>query len=168
MAKAAAKAKEKPKAYTRKRVAIGLDHVIRGETLIEEGRVPGRGIEYADTRTAGLILRVTPTASTFFLKTERATIRLGEANRITVDQARDQATLARISLKSGRDEDEPAQEAETEQRFAVAIVFGGRPDVVLTPERGVPAEEAVRVFQAFVTGAAAIGGRPAMIPLQAA
>ncbi|MBE7196316.1 MAG: integrase family protein [Parafilimonas terrae] len=103
MAKAAAKAKEKPKAYTRKRVALGLDHVVRGETLIEEGRVPGRGIEYADTRTAGLILRVTPTASTFMLKTEKATIRLGEANRITVDQARDQATLARISLKSGRD-----------------------------------------------------------------
>lgn len=103
MAKAAAKAKAKPAAYTRKRVSIGLEHVVRGETLIEEGRVPGRGIEFADTRTAGLILRVTPTASTFFLKTEHATIRLGEANRITVDQARDQATLARISLKSGKD-----------------------------------------------------------------
>ena len=56
---------------------------------------------------------------------------------------------------------------ETEQRFAVAIVFGGRPDVVLTPERGVPADEAVRVYAAFVAGAAAIGGRPAMLPLGA-
>lgn len=103
MAKAAAKAKAKPAAYTRKRVALGLDHVVRGETLIEEGRVPGRGIEYADTQTPGLILRVTPTASTFMLKTEHATVRLGEANRITVQQARDQAALARISLKRGRD-----------------------------------------------------------------
>ncbi|GLS55057.1 MULTISPECIES: integrase arm-type DNA-binding domain-containing protein [Methylobacteriaceae] len=103
MAKAATKAKAKPAAYTRKRVALALEHVERGEELIEEGRVPGRGIEYADTRTAGLILRVTPTASTFMLKTEHATVRLGEASRITVDQARDQAALARISLKRGRD-----------------------------------------------------------------
>ncbi|WP_232628025.1 integrase arm-type DNA-binding domain-containing protein [Methylobacterium sp. Leaf118] len=103
MAKAAAKAKAKPAAYTRKRVSLGLDHVVRGETLIEEGRVPGRGIEFADTQTPGLILRVTPTASTFMLKTEHATVRLGEANRITVQQARDQAALARISLKRGRD-----------------------------------------------------------------
>ncbi|SFI10832.1 integrase arm-type DNA-binding domain-containing protein [Methylobacterium brachiatum] len=103
MAKAAAKPKAKPAAYTRKRVVLALEHVERGEELIEKGRVPGRGIEYADTRTAGLILRVTPTASTYMLKTEHATVRLGEASRITVDQARDQAALARISLKRGRD-----------------------------------------------------------------
>ncbi len=67
------------------------------------GASRGGGIEFADTRTPGLILRVTPTASTFMLKTEHATVRLGEASRITVEQARDQATLARISLKRGRD-----------------------------------------------------------------
>ncbi|GAB6843017.1 integrase [Methylorubrum rhodinum] len=102
MAKAAAKPKAKA-AYTRKRVALAVEHVERGEDLIEQGKVPGRGIEFADTRTAGLILRVTPRASTFMLKTEAATIRLGEANRLTVEQARDQAALARISLKRGRD-----------------------------------------------------------------
>ncbi|SFV17690.1 protein of unknown function [Methylobacterium sp. 174MFSha1.1] len=101
MAKAAAKAKAA--AYTRKRVALAVEHVERGEDLIEQGKVPGRGIEFADTHTAGLILRVTPTASTFMLKTEKATIRLGEANRLTVEQARDQAALAKISLKRGRD-----------------------------------------------------------------
>ncbi len=78
MAKAAAKPKAKA-AYTRKRVALAVEHVERGEDLIEQGKVPGRGIEFADTRTAGLILRVTPRASTFMLKTEAATIRLGEA-----------------------------------------------------------------------------------------
>ncbi len=64
-------------------------------------------------------------------------------------------------------DEEPVPQAETEQRYAVAIVFGGRPDIVLTPERGVPADEAVRVYSAFVAGAAAIGGRPAMLPLGA-
>ncbi len=103
MAKAAAKPRAKPAAYTRKRVALAVEYVERGEDLIEQGKVPGRGIEFADTRTPGLILRVTPTASTFMLKTEKATIRLGEANRITVEQARDQAALAKISLKRGRD-----------------------------------------------------------------
>ncbi|WP_207182538.1 hypothetical protein [Methylobacterium indicum] len=67
-------------------------------------------------------------------------------------------------LALGLDEDEPPP---PEQRFAVAIVFGGRPDVVLTPERGVPADEAVRVYSAFLAGAAAIGGRPALLPLGA-
>ena len=89
--------------YTRKRVDLGYDHVERGEDLIHKGAVPGRGIEFADTRTPGLVLRVTPTASTFMLKTERATIRLGEANRLTVEDARDQAVMAKISLKRGRD-----------------------------------------------------------------
>jgi len=58
-------------------------------------------------------------------------------------------------------------EDETESRFAVAIVFGSRPDIVLTPARGVPVDEAVRVYQSFLAGAAAIGGRPAMLPLGA-
>ena len=98
-----AKSPAKTTGYTRKRVALSYDVVERGEDLIADGRVPGRGIEFADIRTPGLILRVTPRASTFMLKTEHATIRLGEANRINIDQARDQATLARISLKRGRD-----------------------------------------------------------------
>lgn len=66
-----------------------------------------------------------------------------------------------------KDEDEPVPQPETEQRYAVVISFGSRPDVVLTPEHGVPADEAVRVYAAFVAGAAAIGGRPAMLPLGA-
>jgi hypothetical protein len=64
-------------------------------------------------------------------------------------------------------EPEPAAQPEPEQRFAVVISFGSRPDVVLTPERGVPADEAVRVYAAFLAGAAAIGGHPAMLPLGA-
>jgi len=71
------------------------------------------------------------------------------------------------TLALGMDGDEPTPQAETEQRYAVAIVFGGRPDVVLTPAAGVPADEAVRVFQSFATAAATIGGRPAMLPLAA-
>ncbi|MEH3143983.1 MAG: hypothetical protein PGN34_01175 [Methylobacterium frigidaeris] len=72
-------------------------------------------------------------------------------------------------LAQGIVEDEPeaAGQAEPEQRYAVVLAFGSRPDVVLTPERGVPADEAVRVYAAFVAGAAAIGGRPAMLPLGA-
>lgn len=89
--------------YTRKRVPLAFEHVERGEELIHKGAVPGRGIEFADTRTPGLVLRVTPTASTFMLKTEHATIRLGEAHRLTVEDARDQAVMAKISLKRGRD-----------------------------------------------------------------
>lgn len=61
----------------------------------------------------------------------------------------------------------PQPEPEPEQRFAVALVFGSRPDIVLTPAAGVPADEAVRVYGAFLAGAAAIGGRPAMLPLGA-
>lgn len=69
------------------------------------------------------------------------------------------------TLSLGIIEDEPAPQPE--QRFAVVLAFGSRPDVVLTPERGVPADEAVRVYSAFLAGAAAIGGRPALLPLGA-
>ena len=80
-----------------------------------------------------------------------------------------QAEVDRIVeiLAQGIVEDEPEPAPQPEQRFAVVIVFGGRPDIVLTPERGVPADEAVRVYGAFLAGAAAIGGRPAMLPLGA-
>ncbi len=70
-------------------------------------------------------------------------------------------------LGLAKDETEAAPQPEAEQRFAVVLAFGSRPDVVLTPAAGVPAEEAVRVYGAFLAGAAAIGGRPAMLPLEA-
>ncbi|AWB24321.1 hypothetical protein G4G93_07520 [Methylobacterium sp. DB0501] len=73
------------------------------------------------------------------------------------------------SLCLGIVEDEPeaAAQAEPEQRFAVVLTFGSRPDVVLTPAAGVPADEATRVYWSFIAAASAIGGRPAMLPLGA-
>lgn len=65
------------------------------------------------------------------------------------------------------DEPEDAVPPETEQRYAVVLAFGSRPDVVLTPAAGVPADEATRVYWSFIDAAAAIGGRPAMLPLGA-
>lgn len=79
------------------------------------------------------------------------------------------AIVDSLCLGIVENEGEPkiAPPPEPEQRFAVVIAFGGRPDVVLTPERGVLADEAVRVYSAFLAGAAAIGGRPALLPLGA-
>ena len=91
------------KGYTSQGLRLSFDVVDRADDMILEGRVPGAGIDYADTQLPGLVLRITPTAATFFLKTEKVTIRLGSADRLTVDEARDQAILAKVSLRQCRD-----------------------------------------------------------------
>lgn len=66
-----------------------------------------------------------------------------------------------------KDEDEPAPQAETEQRFETVVIFTSRPDIVLTPPGGVLADEATRVYRTFRDGAAAIGGRCFTAPVEA-
>lgn len=88
--------------YSRERVRLSPDHVRRGLAMIDAGTVPGRGHEYVCDRRSGLLLRVTPTAATFYLKLETTTLRIGSASVLTLDQARDQASEAKIAAKRGK------------------------------------------------------------------
>lgn len=131
-------------------------------------------LEIEHSNEAGFVLAATRNDGAwarfdFVVPAEVAHEKLTAFERVRRDRQWFKAHLNSIveSLCMGlvKDKPQPAPQPETEQRFAVAIVFGGRPDVVLTPERGVPADEAVRVFNAFLAGAAEIGGRPALLPL---
>lgn len=73
-----------------------------------------------------------------------------------------------LALGIVEDEPEAAAQPEPEQRFETVIIFTSRPDIVLTPPGGVPADEATRVYRHFRDGAAAIGGRCFTAPVEAA
>jgi len=88
--------------YSRERVRLSPEHVRRGLAMVEAGTVPGRGHEYVCDKRTGLVLRVTPTAATYFLKLESKTLRVGSASKLTLDQARDQAAEAKIATKRGK------------------------------------------------------------------
>lgn len=88
--------------YSRERVRLSPEHVRRGLAMVEAGTVPGRGHEYVCDKRSGLVLRVTPTAATYFLKLETTTLRIGSASVLTLDQARDQAAEAKIAAKRGK------------------------------------------------------------------
>jgi integrase len=70
--------------------------------MIDAGTVPGRGHEYVCDKRTGLVLRITPTAATYYLKLETTTLRIGSASVLTLDQARDQSAAAKIAAKRGK------------------------------------------------------------------
>lgn len=88
--------------YSRERVRLSPEHVRRALAMVEAGTVPGRGHEYVCDKRSGLVLRVTPTAATYYLKLEAKTLRVGSASKLTLDQARDQAAEAKIATKRGK------------------------------------------------------------------
>jgi Arm DNA-binding domain len=89
--------------YTRERSRLTAADVKRALALVNGGKVTGRGIDHADVAVPGLILRTTPLAVTWLLKTRTSTIRLGAGADVTVAAAREAATRARLDLKGGVD-----------------------------------------------------------------
>lgn len=119
--------------YSRERVRLGPEHLRTAKALIRGGKVVGRGVEFADTRTAGLILRVTPMSATWLLKLESATVKLGSMESLSVDAAREAAARARTDVKAGRN---PKRELEI---FAQALEHSGG-DIALSAEAAFPEE----------------------------
>lgn len=117
--------------YSRERVRLGPEHLRTARALIKGGKVVGRGVEFADTRTAGLILRVTPMSATWLLKLESATVKLGTMEALSVDAAREAAARAKVDVKAGRS---PKAELAL---FAVALEHSGG-DVSLSAEAAFP------------------------------
>ncbi|MBK3401095.1 integrase arm-type DNA-binding domain-containing protein [Methylobacterium ajmalii] len=109
-----AKAKERG-GYERERVHLTADAVARAMRLIDEGRVPGRGIEFADTAkdATGLTLRVTKASGTWYLRHRRGTIRLGGTDVMDLQAARIAAARARLDFAAGFD---PKFDAEIFER----------------------------------------------------
>lgn len=88
--------------YSRERVRLSPEHVRRGLAMVEASTVPGRGHEFVCDKRTGLLLRVTQTAAVFYLKLENTTLRIGSADKLTLDQARDQAAEAKLATKRGK------------------------------------------------------------------
>ncbi|ACK82828.1 integrase arm-type DNA-binding domain-containing protein [Methylorubrum extorquens] len=97
-----AKAKKSRGTYLRERVRLTADHTKKAAALIAAGKVEGRGLEFADAGCPGLILRVTPLSAAWLLKTEKATVRLGDMDALPVAAAREAALRSRLALKDGR------------------------------------------------------------------
>jgi integrase len=88
--------------YERERVKLTAAHIKRAKTLIANGAVPGRGCEFADTESAGLLLRVTRRSGTWFLKHRAGTVRLADMDALPVAAAREAAERARVAVREGR------------------------------------------------------------------
>lgn len=86
--------------YARERVRLTAEHVKRGLGMVASGKVPGRGLEFADDKCQGLVLRITPTAANYYLRLRKTTLKLGDARSVSVDVARDLADTSRIEAKS--------------------------------------------------------------------
>lgn len=89
--------------YTRERGRLTAADVKRALAMVASGKVQGRGIDHADIAFPGLILRTTPLAVTWYLKTRTKTLRLGDGGSLTVAAAREAATRAKLDLNSGID-----------------------------------------------------------------
>ncbi len=91
--------------YERERILLTADTVKRATRMIDEGTVPGRGIEFADTAKAspGLTLRVTRASGTWYLRHRRGTLRLGGLDTLDLPAARIAASRARTDFESGYD-----------------------------------------------------------------
>ncbi|MCJ2130976.1 integrase arm-type DNA-binding domain-containing protein [Methylobacterium sp. E-045] len=89
--------------YTRERGRLTAVDVKRALAMVAGGKVPGRGIDHADIAFPGLILRTTPLAVTWYLKTRTKTLRLGDGASLTVAAAREAATRAKLDLNAGID-----------------------------------------------------------------
>lgn len=89
--------------YTRERRRLNADDLKRARGMVAGARVPGRGLEWADTQERGLALRVLPLGATWYLRMRTTTMRLGTADELTVPAAREAAARAKLALKDGRD-----------------------------------------------------------------
>lgn len=89
--------------YSRTRVRLTAQTIATAARLIEKGQVQGRGTEFADTETAGLTLRVTSAAGTWYLRHRKGTIRLGSMDLLDLPAARHAAHVARTDLERGVD-----------------------------------------------------------------
>lgn len=87
--------------YVRERCRLTADHVRRAQALVAAGKVVGRGMEWADDKAPGLILRAQRTSATWYLKLRTTTLRIGPIATFSLDEARDQATQARLQHKRG-------------------------------------------------------------------
>ena len=89
------------KAYVRERVRLTAEHVRRAQALVAAGRVEGRGIDWADDRCQGLVLRVQRTTATWYLRLRTTTLRIGPVDTIDVTEARHRADQARLQAARG-------------------------------------------------------------------
>lgn len=119
-------------AWTRERHRLTAEHLKRAAGMIAGGRVPGRGVEWADTGCTGLSLRVGRRAAAWYLRMDTKTIRLGDMEALPVPAAREAAQRARLDLRAGRD---PATNLAA---FGHALAATG--DVDMAVDAGFPAE----------------------------
>lgn len=89
--------------YARERARLTAEHLKRARRMIDAGTVPGRGLDFCDEASPGLVLRVTPAAGTWILKLRMSTLRLGDMGSVPVAAAREAAARARLDVKDGRD-----------------------------------------------------------------
>ncbi|MCJ2024772.1 hypothetical protein [Methylobacterium sp. J-067] len=88
--------------YERERAKLTADHLKKARRLIAAGAVPGRGCEFADTESPGLLLRVTRRSGTWLLKHRSGTVRLADMDALPVSAAREAAERARVAVREGR------------------------------------------------------------------
>ena len=88
--------------HVREKHRLTAEHVRKALAMVAGKSVACRYIEWVDTRTQGLALRITPTAATWYLRTRTKTLRIGSAEILSVDHARDRADQARLDLAHGR------------------------------------------------------------------
>ncbi|MGO4571869.1 tyrosine-type recombinase/integrase [Microvirga sp. 2TAF3] len=89
--------------YTRKRLRLRKKDLNRARNIIARGKVPGRGLEWADEGCQGLALRITQQAATWYFRHRARTVRLGTIDILTVPAAREAAARTKLQLKDGRD-----------------------------------------------------------------
>ncbi|MGF9759822.1 integrase family protein [Microvirga sp. 0TCS3.31] len=90
-------------AYTRERVKLTIEHVKKAKAMVAQGKVVGRGHEFVDTASPGLVLRVTPQAATWYLRLRTTTVRIGAAEFMPIADIRTLASRARLAVKDGMD-----------------------------------------------------------------
>jgi len=89
-----------PNTWTRERVPLTQRHVNKAAEMVARGAFTGRGHEWADTKTPGLVLRVGRQGGAWYLKTESKTVRLADMS-LPVKAAREAAERTKVDLKSG-------------------------------------------------------------------
>ncbi|MFY9293464.1 MAG: hypothetical protein WAP03_22595 [Methylorubrum rhodinum] len=89
-----------PNTWTRERVNLAKRHTDRAAEMVARGAFEGRGHEFADTKTPGLVLRVGRQGGAWYLKTESKTVRLADMS-LPVKAAREVAERTKADLKSG-------------------------------------------------------------------
>jgi hypothetical protein len=90
-------------AYSRERVKLTIEHVKKAKAMVAQGKVVGRGHEFVDTASPGLVLRVTPRAATWYLRLRTTTVRIGAAENMPIADIRTLASRARLAVKDGQD-----------------------------------------------------------------